>query len=138
MIRLAALDWHIPGIAQHLGCHEQTVRKVSKALRDDSFAGLHDRPRPGRTPRLSEAHLMALERLIDTTDRTWTTPQLAAWLDQEHHVRVHPDHLRRMLHRRGFAGQRTKRAVAHKRQDTNRSDAKVAELAGCKNRQSSD
>src|SRR5262245_45465001 len=89
MIRLGAQDWRIPRMAQHLGCHEQTVRKFVKAFLD----GLKDRPRPGRTPRLTETHLTALEKLIDTSERTWTTPQLVAWLEQEHQVHVHPDHL---------------------------------------------
>jgi transposase len=136
MVRLASHDWRIPRIAHHLGCHEQTVRKFIKAFIAEGFAGLKDRPRPGRTPPLTEAHLIALENLIDTTERTWTTPQLAGWLEQERHVRVHPDHLSRMLHRRHFAWKRTKRSVAHKRKNPDLYDAKVAELEGFKNRPS--
>lgn len=134
MVQLAAQDWHIPRIAQHLGCHEQTVRKFVKAFIAAGFPGLRDRPRPGRIPRLTEAHLTALENLIDTTERTWTTPQLVAWLGEAHQVRVHPDHLSRVLHRRRFAWKRTKRSVAHKRKDADGYEAKVAALAVLKNR----
>src|ERR1700730_13160010 len=92
MIRLAAEDWRIPQIARHLGCHEQTVRKFVKAFRTEDFAGLVERTRTGARRRLTEQHLTALETIIDHSDRTWTTPQLVAWLQQEHQVRVHPDY----------------------------------------------
>ena len=136
MIRLAGQDWRIPQIARHLGCHEQTVRKFVKAFREQGFAGLVDRPRPGRQRRLTDEHLTVLEALIDQTERTWTTPQLAAWLAQEQGVRVHPDYLSQVLHRRRFAWKRTKRSVAHKRKDPDLYDAKVGELEDFKNRRS--
>jgi transposase len=136
MIRLAAQGWRIPRIAQHLGCHEQTVRKFVKAFQKEGFAGLADRLRPGAPRRLTDEHLTALEHLIDQTDRTWTTPQLAAWLEREHQVRVHPDYLSQVLHQRRFTWKRTKRSVAHKRKDPDLYDAKVSELEVLKNRPS--
>ena len=132
MVRLAAAGWRIPQIARHLGCHEQTVRKFVKAFRDQGFPGLADRPRPGRTRRLTDEHLAALEQTLDQTDRTWTTPQLAAWLEREQGVRVHPDYLSRVLHRRRFAWKRTKRSVAHKRKESDCYEAKAAEVADLK------
>jgi transposase len=128
IIRLAADGWHIPAIAHHLGCHEQTVRKFVKAFRDQGCAGLEDRPRPGPPRRLLDTHLKALDDLLDQTERTWTARQLAAWLEREQQVQVHPDYLRRVLHRRRFAYKRTKRDVAHKRKDPTLHDAKAAEL----------
>jgi transposase len=128
IIRLAAEGWRIPAIARHLGCHEQTARKFVKAFGDEGFAGLADQPRPGPHRRLLETHLTALDELLDQTERTWTAPQLAAWLEREQSVRVHPDYLRRVLHRRRFAYKRTKRDVAHKRKDPALHDAKAAEL----------
>lgn len=128
MVRLAARGWRIPRIARQVGCHEQTARKFVKAFQQRAFAGLEDRPRPGPRRRLTDEHLAALEALIDQTDRTWTTPQLVAWLEQQQHVRVHPDYLSRVLHQRRFAWKRTKRSVAHKRKDPDLYDAKVAEL----------
>ena len=136
MVRLADAGWSVPRIAGHLGCHlgchEQTVRKYVKALLTDGFAALPDRPRPGRPPRITAAHLDALEALLDGGERTWTTPQLAAWLDREHGVRVHPDHLSVVLHRRRFGWKRTVTSVAHKRRDPAGYDAKVAELGDLK------
>jgi transposase len=61
-------------------------------------------------------------------------PQLVAWLAQQHGVTVHPDHLRRVLHARGFGWKRTVASVAHKRRDPDGYAAKVAELDALKKR----
>jgi transposase len=134
MVRLADAGWAIPRIARHLGCHEQTVRKYVKAFLAEGFAALPDRPRPGRPPTVTAAHLDALAGLLDAGGRTWTTPQLVAWLEREHGVRVHPDHLSLLLRRRRFGWKRTAASVAHKRRDPDGYDAKVAELDGLKKR----
>jgi len=134
MIRLADAGWTIPQVARHLGCHEQTVRKYIKAFLADGFDALPDRPRPGRPPTVTAAHLDALEALLDTGGRTWTTPQLVAWLAQEYGVRVHPDHLSRLLHGRRFGWKRTVSSVAYKRRDVATYEARVTELNGLKKR----
>jgi transposase len=134
MIRLSDAGWSIPRIAGHLGCHEHTVRKDVKAFLAAGFAALPDRPRPGRPPTVTEAHLVALETVIDAGGRTWTTRQLVEWLAQEHGARVHPDHLSRLLRARRFGWQRTVTSVAHKRRDPEAYDAKVAELDALKKR----
>lgn len=134
MVRLSDAGWPIPRIAGHLGCHEQTVRKHVKAFLADGFDALPERPRPGRPPRVTAAHLAALEARLDAGGRTWTTPQLVAWLEREHGVRVHPDHLSLLLRRRRFGWKRTVTSVAHKRRDEAAYDAKVTELDGLKKR----
>jgi transposase len=134
MVRLADAGWTVPRIARHLGAHEQTVRKYVKAFLAEGFDALPDRPRPGRPPTVTAAHLDALEALLDAGGRTWTTAQLVAWLAREHGVRVHPDHLSVLLHRRRFGWKRTVTSVAHKRRDPAGYDAKVAELDGLKKR----
>jgi transposase len=134
MVRLADAGWSVPRIAGHLGVHEQTVRKYVKAFLADGFAALPDRSRPGRPPVVTEDRLRALEALLDAGGRTWTTRQLVEWLAQEHGVRVHPDHLSRLLHARRFGWQRTATSVAHKRRDEAAYDAKVAELGALKKR----
>ena len=132
MVRLADAGWTVPRIARHLGAHEQTVRKYIKAFLADGFAALPDRPRPGRPPTVTAAHLDALETLLDAGGRTWTTAQLVTWLAHEHGVRVHPDHLSRLLHARRFGWKRTVTSLAHKRRDPEGYDAKVVELDGLK------
>lgn len=117
-----------PRIARHLGYHEQTVRKHIKTFLASGFDRLPDRPRSGRPVRITEEHLLALEKLIDESERSWTTRQLVGWLEEHFRVRVHPDHLSRLLHGRRFRWKRAKRSVSHKRKDPLLQAAKEAEL----------
>jgi len=133
MIALADAGWNIPRIARHLAVHEQTVRKYVTAFLAGGFDRLADRPRPGRPRRLTDVHLTALERLLDTTERTWTLPQLVGWLGREHSARVHPDYLRVLLKRRRFRWKRTKRTVRHKGDPDRRAVAEL-ELARLRRR----
>jgi transposase len=139
MLRLSDLGRSVPQIAGDLDRHEQTVRKYLKAFLaaeaaapGSGWAVLPDRPRPGRPPRLTEAHLRAVEQLLDEAaargERTWTAPQLARWLEETHHVRVRPKYLGERLHQRKFRWKRTKRSVHHKADSDRQAQAK-ADLA---------
>lgn len=128
MIGLSDAGWSVPRIARHLGRHEQTVRAAVQAFLAGGLERLVDRPRSGRPRRVTEEHLSALERLLDETSRTWTMPQLVAWLRDEHGVSVHPDYLAALLKRRRFRWKRTKRSVGHKA-DAERQAATARELA---------
>jgi transposase len=123
----------IPDAARALGLHQQTVRKFVARFRAEGFAGLADRPRAGRPPRLREADLLAVEARLDadarTGARTWTLPQLAAWLAEERGVTVTPGHLGERLKQRDFRWKRTKRSTAHKQQDPDRQEDAAADLA---------
>jgi transposase len=133
MIRAVADGATVPQAARALGVHEQTVRKFVARFRAEGFAGLADRPRPGRPARLTEADLAAAEARLDedarTGARTWTLPQLAAWLDEERGVTVAAGHLGERLKRRDFRWKRTRRSTAHKQQDPARQEDAAADLA---------
>jgi transposase len=133
MVQAVADGATVPQAARALGCHEQTVRTFVKRFRAEGFAGLADRPRAGRPPRLSEADLAAAEARLDedarSGARTWTLPQLAAWLAEERGVTVTPAHLGERLKRRDFRWKRTKRTTAHKQQDPDRQEEAAADLA---------
>jgi transposase len=133
MIALADAGWTVPHIARHLGRHEQTVRRWVKAFLAVGLTALPDPLHPGGRPRrVTDAHLDALTALLDTTERTWTTRQLVDWLGIEQGVRVHPLHLSRLLHRRGYHWKRTRRSLVHKRRDPDLQAAKRAELEALK------
>ena len=119
MIALADAGQTVPQIARFLGRHEQTVRRWVKAFLTAGFPALADprRHAGGRPRRVTDAHLDALTALLDTTERAWTTRQLADWLARELGVRVHPLHLSRLLHRCGYRWKRTRRSLAHLRRD---------------------
>jgi transposase len=133
MIAAVADGATVPVAARALGHHPQTVRKFAKRFLAEGFAGLVDRPRAGRPPRLGEADLRAAEERLDADAasgaRTWTLPQLAAWLAEERGVRVSPAHLGERLKRRDFRWKRTKRATTHKQGDGLRQAEAKADLA---------
>jgi transposase len=129
MLRLSDLGRSVPQIARDPGTHDQTVRKYPKAFLaaeaaaeaaapGGGWAALPDRPRPGRPPTLPEAHLLAVERLLDEAaargERTWSAPRLAAWLAETHRGRVAPKYLAERLSARGFRWKRTRRTVRRK------------------------
>jgi transposase len=130
MIALLDAGRTVPQIARFLGRHEQTVRRWVKAFLAHGFPALADPTRHagGRPRRVTESHLDALTTLLDTTARAWTTRQLVDWLASEYGVRVHPLHLSRLLHRRGYRWKRTRRSLRHLRHDPDLQAAKQADL----------
>ena len=132
MVRLSDLGWSVPQVAQYLGKHEQTVRKYIKAFLAAGWDAQPDRPRPGRPPTLTEAHLLAVERLLDEAaaagTRTWSAPQLVQWLAAAHRVRVTPKYLAERLAARRFRWKRTKRTIHHKADPVRQAQAQ-ADLA---------
>ena len=133
MVEAVAGGATIPQAARALGVHEQTVRKFVARFAAEGFAGLGDRPRAGRPPRLTDADLAAVAARLDEDARTgaraWTLPQLAAWLAEERGVAISPDRLGARLKHHGFRWKRTKRATTHKQGDPDRQEAAAADLA---------
>ena len=123
----------IPAAARALGHHHQTVRKFVKRFVAEGVAGLGDRPRCGRRPRLTEADLLAVEERLDADatsgTRTWTLGQAAGWLAETRGVTVTPAHLGEVLRRRDFRWKRTKRTTTHKQGDGLRQAEAAADLA---------
>ena len=133
MVAAVADGATVPEAARALGHHHQTVRKFVKRFAAEGAAGLEDRPRGGRPPRLTEADLLAVEARLDEDAaggaRTWTVGQLAGWLAEERGVVVTPAHLGEVLRRRDFRWKRTKRATGHKQGDGLRQAEAAADLA---------
>ena len=128
MVRLAA-HRSVPWIAAHVGRHEQTVRRVVTRFLAQGFAGLADRPRSGRPPRLTAAHLAAVEAHLDAAaarGETWTSPRLATWLAETHGARVNHEYLGARLRARKYRWKRTKRSVRHKADPALQAQAKAA------------
>ena len=118
ILRQSARDRSVPWIAEQVGLHHETVRRVVKRFLAEGFAGLADRPRSGRPPTLTEADLVAVEALLDhaaTIGETWTTPRLGTWLAETRQVHVNAEYLGARLRQRDFRWKRTKRSVRHKR-----------------------
>lgn len=130
MVWLSDRDRSVPWIAERLGLHEQTVRRVVTRFLAEGFAGLADRPRSGRPPTLTAADLLAVAALLDhaaATGETWTTPRLGTWLAETRQVHVNAEYLGARLRQRDFRWKRTKRSVHHKA-DPDLQARKAAEL----------
>jgi putative transposase len=122
MVRLADAGWSIPRIAVHLRVSEKRVRYWIKQFLTGGFDALPDQPHVGQPSRLTSALVAALQQAVEQSQRTWTAPQLAEWLAEQHGVRLTPNHLARRLKAARFSYKRTERGLQHK-QDP----AKVAE-----------
>ena len=96
--------------ARHAGMDRQTLRDRVHRYNEEGLAGLHDRPRPGRKPRLTpeqEAELAtAVERGPDP-DRDgvvrWRRVDLRALIEARFAVRLHERTVGKVLRRLGFS-----------------------------------
>ena len=96
--------------ARHAGMDRQTLRDWVHRYNEEGLAGLHDRPRPGRKPRLTpeqEAELAtAVERGPDP-DRDgvvrWRRVDLQALIEARFAVRLHERSVGKVPRRLGFA-----------------------------------
>ena len=87
-----------------------------QALRDaEGLAGLHDRPKPGRPERLSEAEQAALAARVFTGPdperdgvSAWTRADLCGWLAERFGKAFHPSSLSRVLKRLDLSRQKTR------------------------------
>jgi transposase len=127
MVRLAHAGWSIPKIARHLQISEVRVRHWVKRFLTDGFDALPDAPHLGRQPSLGPAVLAALRQELEKEDRTWTAPQLAEWVAEQHGLRLTPDWLGRLLKQANLSYKRTYRSLKHK-QDPVQVEEKRAEL----------
>jgi transposase len=128
MVRLCAAGYRVPVIARLLHLSPNWVRHWLGRYRAGGFAALRDQPHRGRPGSLTPAHLQALREEFARANRTWTAGQVAAWLAEQHGVRLHADHLATLLKRAHLSYKRTARSLAHK-QDPAAVAASQRELA---------
>jgi transposase len=128
MIRLSDAGLSIPQIAPILRVSEGRVRYwVKRFLEEQTFDALNDQPHPGMSSALTPERLAVLRAEIEKGERTWTTPQLSAWLETEQGVKRSDDQIGRKLKEIGMVWKRTSRSLRHK-QKPEAVRAKRAEL----------
>ena len=101
--------------ARLAGMERQALRDAVVRYNAEGVAGLHDRPKPGRPQRLSEAEQAALAARIfagpdpkrDGTS-AWTRADLCAWLEARFDKALHPSSLSRVLERLDLSWQKTR------------------------------
>lgn len=101
VVRLNAHGWYVEKIAAHFNWHPQTVRDTIHRWRTQGLGGLWEADGRGGKPRWQAADMEYLEDCLRQEQRTYNSRQLAQKLRDERHVRLSPDHLRRVLQKRG-------------------------------------
>ena len=104
MLLLNAEGWSAPTIAEILKCHEHTVRAVIKKWEQVGLCGLWDQGGRGKKRTWQPADLEYLEACINEEDRTYNSAQLAVKLWEERQVKLSADRIRKLLKKRGIAG----------------------------------
>jgi transposase len=101
--------------ARLAGMERQALRDAVVRYNGEGLAGLHDRPKPGRPARLSEAEQAALAaRVFRGPDperdgvAAWTRADLCGWLEGRLGKAFHPSSLSRVLKRLGLSRQKTR------------------------------
>jgi transposase len=103
--------------ARLVGMERQALRDAVVRYNAEGLAGLHDRPKPGRPERLSEAEQAALAaRVFAGPDperdgvSAWTRADLARWLEDRFGKAFHPSSLSRVLRRLDLSRQKARPA----------------------------
>jgi transposase len=111
VIRMNARGDYIETIATYFDWHVETIRSVVKRWQKHGLGGLWDAPKPGVKRRWQPEDMAYIESLLEE-ERTYNSAQLAQKLEAERAVKLSPAHLRRVLKKRGFAGNAPGTAIA--------------------------
>jgi transposase len=119
-LRLLAIANALEGMsraeaARLAGMERQALRDAVVRYNAEGLAGLYDRPKPGRPPRLSEGERAALAaRVFRDPDpekdgvSAWTRADLCRWLEARFEKKFHPSSLSRVLRRLELSRQKTR------------------------------
>jgi transposase len=101
--------------ARLAGMERQALRDAVLRYNAEGLAGLHDRPRSGRRPRLDEERRATLRQVVlDGPDveatglSTWTLPELRRVVEERWGVSYHPGHMGKLMHRLGLSWQKAR------------------------------
>ena len=101
--------------ARLAGMERQALRDAVVRYNAEGLAGLHDRPKPGRPPRLGEGEQAALAARVFTDPdpdkdgvSAWTRADLCRWLEARFAKKLHPSSLSRVLRRLELSRQKTR------------------------------
>jgi transposase len=101
--------------ARLAGMERQALRDAVARYNAEGLAGLYDRPKPGRPPRLSAGEQAALAaRVFRDPDpekdgvAAWTRADLCRWLEDRFEQKLHPASLSRVLRRLDLSRQKTR------------------------------
>jgi transposase len=110
MLRLNALGWNVPEIAEIFECHQHTVRATLRRWEERGLGGLWEAPGRGAKPKWQEEDLKYLTDCLENDQRTYNSQQLAWKLFQERAVDLSGDRIRRLLKKKIMDGNERERA----------------------------
>ncbi len=120
MVLLSSQGYLVEEIAQITHHSDDTVRRWLHRFQSHGCAGLHEEPRSGRPPTITQAVEQLLRQWAQLSPRecgihrpTWTMAKLAQFVERRVGVRVTPECLRRHLHRLDFVCRRPTWTVKH-------------------------
>lgn len=101
--------------ARLAGMERQALRDAVLRYNAEGLSGLRDRPRPGRPPRLGEAHREELHKLVlDGPDvektglSAWTLGELCREVEERWGVRYHEGHMSKVVRALGLSRQKAR------------------------------
>src|SRR3712207_8563058 len=101
--------------ARLAGMERQALRDAVLRHNAEGLAGLHDRPRPGRRPRLDEEQRAALRRVVlDGPEvevaglSAWTLAEPCREVEERWGVSYHRGHMSKLMHRLGLSWQKAR------------------------------
>ena len=101
MLRLNHQGVYVEDIATYFDCNKQTVRETIHRWQKKGLSGLWEAQGRGQKRSWQEEDLAHLEECLKKEQRTYNSKQLAVKLAQDRKVKLSPDHLRRILKKRG-------------------------------------
>ena len=104
MLRLNNQGMYLEDIASYCDCNRQTVRETRHSWHKQGLGGLWEAQGRGQKRSWQEEDLEYLEQCLKKEQRTYNSKQLATKLAQDRKVKLSPDHLRRVLKKRGSFG----------------------------------
>src|ERR671917_2882427 len=101
--------------ARLAGMERQALRDAVLRYNAEGLAGLHDRPRSGRRPRLDEEQRAALRRVVldgpeveATGLSAWTLAELCREVEERWGVSYHLGHMGKLMRRLGLSRQKAR------------------------------
>jgi len=96
-----------------VGMERQALGDAVKRYNAEGLDGLNDRPKPGRTPKLTEAQESELKTIVENGPdpeieglSAYTRADIVDIIKTKFGVTYHEDHMGRLLHRLGFSRQK--------------------------------
>jgi transposase len=109
-----------PEVAKRLGDGVRAVQHWVNKFEYQGFAGLSEKPRPGRPSQLTEARLDVLARVlrkrpadVGLTGNLWDGKTLSAFLRKEWGIVLRVRQCQRLFHKLGFRYRKPRHGIAH-------------------------